>query len=210
MQTIDTVIFDKSGVLIDDFDAVMHAVKEVCLNHGINPPSSAQYRKDSVLGFREAWNKWGFSHISLSNIAGELAQSWSPDVPQHLKEGARETLRYLQETNCGIYLVSSHPHALLIEELDKFGIFDFFTQVIGSALDKTPVIRKLLTEFSLNPSRTAYIGDMTTDIRHARKAGVISVACFGGYHEREHLLNENPDIAVDGVYDLITHLHNAA
>jgi len=56
---------------------------------------------------------------------------------------------------------------------------------------------------NVEPERCAYVGDSPFDIRAAKAAGMYAVAVtWGGIHDREKLLAEEPDAIVDDAEDL--------
>ena len=50
------------------------------------------------------------------------------------------------------------------------------------------------------PETSIYIGDMTHDIRAAKKAGVIPIALSRGYHTVEILEAENPYVIWENLH----------
>lgn len=47
-----------------------------------------------------------------------------------------------------------------------------------------------------------YIGDTIYDIQAAKKANVFSIAITAGYHLKERLQKENPDLIVESLKEL--------
>jgi len=108
--------------------------------------------------------------------------------------GVLETLEQLRDLRLGV--LSTHPQVNLRDEMQRYGIDDFFEFAIGGVIDKAQGLAGICERFGFNRYRTLYVGDMVYDVRAAKAAGLTSVAVSSryAYHTRERLEAENPDI----------------
>lgn len=104
-----------------------------------------------------------------------------------------------------IVVVSSHPEAHLRSEAQEYGLANHITRFVGDATNKAVEIIRALGDTHTR-SRVIYLGDTVFDVRAAKRAGVLSVGVATGYHSRDRLVAEEPDVVVDSLVDLLTYL----
>ncbi|HWO07517.1 MAG TPA: HAD hydrolase-like protein [Candidatus Paceibacterota bacterium] len=105
-----------------------------------------------------------------------------------------------------VVIISSHPQTFLERESLGYDLNGHIHQLCGSVCDKAGIITQMCTDYGLAPSYAVYVGDMISDVRAAKHAGVCMAAITTGYHSREQLTAENPDIVVDSLTELLKHL----
>ncbi len=196
-----TIISDYSGVLSNDAPPVYEANMRLLEDCGKARISFEEWKRltgSTPAGFlkncgidadeRETYKKY---KIYFNEIAGNGKR---PEIIP----GVLETLKKLRGLRLAV--LSSHPEPNLREEMQRYGIENFFEFVIGSVIDKAGGLAGICERFTLNRYRTLYLGDTVYDVRAAKEAGVTSVAVSSGYayHARERLDAENPDIILGG------------
>src|SRR5690606_15595153 len=82
------------------------------------------------------------------------------------------------------------------KQLLDLGLEDYFEATYAGVLDKRERILELLEAHHLDPSETAFVGDMTHDIETARYGGLTSVAVLTGYTHAGPLAAARPDLTV--------------
>jgi len=117
--------------------------------------------------------------------------------------GMRELLERLHDCGCRLGLVTGKTATTAGISLDYFGISDLFSGVRGGSMEgvvKAEAIDSLLTEWGLDASAVAYVGDTPGDVRESRRAGVPAVAAaWSDFADREGLEAEGPDAIFDSV-----------
>lgn len=68
----------------------------------------------------------------------------------------------------------------------------FFEEIYAGVIDKRDRIGDILTRHDLDPSRTAFVGDMVHDIDTAHHGGIASVAVTTGYDPQVRLEKAEP------------------
>ncbi len=189
MNKIRMVLFDLNGTIFDDTQIWLASVKSVFNNFGLEPPSITDffqslekdymsvYRKYGITATREETNQiYCQTYIQLiddtklnPNVLETIAK-----IPSWIKRG----------------IVTSQPENLVAPLLEKFGLLPLFSLVIPHVLDKSTCINQILSRHRLNPLGCIYVGDAPSDIKHAKKSGVRSVAF------------RNPFIPIDLIEDL--------
>ncbi len=80
-----------------------------------------------------------------------------------------------------------HPQTNLEKELRHHKISKYFIVAKGSVYDKENEIKNLLKNFSFDKEETAYVGDMSYDIKVGKKVGVKTIAVCWGYENEKKL-----------------------
>jgi phosphoglycolate phosphatase len=197
------LLFDWSGTLSNDLKPVHLANCKLLEHYGFAPITFSEWRNLCCGNATDFALRYGISDeptsiqktfVSLFNevVLGDGVEPFP-------YEGIRETLSKLKEQGHIMALVSSHPQEALEREAKAYGVDQFFTKIVGSVMDKTIVIRELHKEFGIALELIVYIGDTIQDMRAAKRARVRSVAVYTGYHTREILLQEQPDLLLEHV-----------
>ncbi len=96
------------------------------------------------------------------------------------------------------------PKASIIEELESFGLAEFFTYVV-TALDthrpkpSPEALIKAVKTLDINVCDCVIVGDSVVDIRAGKASGAVTVAVLSGLFSREELAKENPDFIIKDV-----------
>jgi phosphoglycolate phosphatase len=113
-------------------------------------------------------------------------------------------LKPLKEIKARKIILSNSPKFIVNHLLkDKVKIFD---KVYGSEdfSDKAKFIMELLKKYKLNKKEVWYIGDISQDVRVARKAGCRSVIISHkfSWNSLKEIMKEEPDILIRSFKDL--------
>jgi phosphoglycolate phosphatase-like HAD superfamily hydrolase len=77
------------------------------------------------------------------------------------------------------------------------GLLVYFNNVVGGVEDKAEALRALLKRHNLASAQAAYVGDQDSDMRFARRAGVLAIGYTGGIHPPARLQNAGAQVLVD-------------
>jgi len=193
-HAIDTVFFDLDGTLTDPKIGItgsiqyalgklgLHVPTQDELTWCIGPPLRASFvallggEKDADRGvelYRERFGTIGlFENTLYPGIADTLTAVTAP--------GRR------------LFVATSKPHVFADRIIDHFGLRKYFTRVFGSELDgtrvdKSDLLRYALDEASVDPARAIMIGDRKHDIIGAANNGIPAIGVLYGYGDREEL-----------------------
>jgi len=117
---------------------------------------------------------------------------------------ALDFIEHIAPKRC-VVVVSTHPQANLEAEALEYGLNGHIHAFFGSVKRKADVLMWLAAEHGLDPGDIAFIGDMIFDIRAAKEVGVFSIGVASGYHSRDVLAAEKPDLLVDSLSELQMH-----
>jgi phosphoglycolate phosphatase len=202
--SFDLAIFDYDGVLVDSLEEALSVGCEYCrsVNHDRLPT-------EAIIGSLEKMTYFDLARaIGLSEKGAERyslytfdrfrtmgsAMAFFPEIEMLLRNMATRD----------VAIVSGNDREVISAKLFFHSLKDTIPCILGALEpgDKTEKIGQACRFFGVAPGRACMIGDSTSDIRHARQAGVRSIAVTWGWQSREKLVGENPDFVVDNVRDL--------
>ncbi|MBT4540021.1 HAD-IA family hydrolase [Candidatus Woesearchaeota archaeon] len=196
------VIFDYDGVLIDTFPLTCEIydqyLQEFNLDHNL---SHDDYRELFESDWRQNLAKLGIkSEEDIQKCVNIYQKIFSEDINKiKLFPGIKEVLLKLKQDNYKIAIVSNNLNAVMKPQLDRFGITNFFDDIVDASHSLKPDpagIFKLLAQYNLKPGEAVLIGDMTADIEAAKNAKLKkAIAVSWGYHHPSQL--KNADIIIN-------------
>ena len=212
MQRINTLIFDVSGVLVNDLPAVFRANREAYLIHGYDPPQTIEeFREKFTFPIREFHKGNGVPEEMIDEVERTYTEKFPlyKDLVQPFSE-VKEALSEISQKGIKLGIYSHMPGEVLRELLEKYGIIMYFETIIGrdDCGKKKPSPEPLLTALSrldATPETAAYIGDMEEDMMMGKNAGVSVIAMDrrGAYQSITRLKSHNPDYIINSLYDLL-------
>lgn len=204
-KNIELVIFDWSGVISDDRKLVYETDMVILRNCKKPELDFEQWLSHSAVSAQEFLASQG-----VSGNLDELADLYEKNLNKMIESGlitevypdAQDVLQYLKEKGKKISVLSCHPTDNLKREADHYNLISFCDLIRGSSKDKAKDLQNICRELGVKPKHTLFIGDTVCDIRIAKKVGVNSSGICHGYHSKEMLMNENPDLLLDCLSDL--------
>lgn len=167
-----TVIWDWNGTLADDADASLLAVNDILAKRDMPPITMAQYYEyidTPISRFYE--HLFDLNEVPMSVISVEFAEGYARHF-HGLHPGARELLQKLKDAGVDQIILSSNHLESTEAQLRRFGIRDYFSQVLGAAdrLASGKVQRGLdwLAEQTVGPEDMVLIGDTLHDYDTAK------------------------------------------
>ncbi len=193
---IETIIFDWSGVLSNDWEAGFKTENDVLEIRGHRRISKKEYKESFELPWTNFYKKLGMK----VDIEEEYAL-WEKIFPKYARglkplPGAKKTLQWLKKKGIKAIVFSSHNKNLLLKEIKQFGFEGLIKEVEASNSDKREKIHELIEQHKIETEKTVYAGDMCHDIETARLAGIKSVAVLSRYETREKIEKEKPDYLI--------------
>ncbi len=190
------LIFDWSGTLVDDLGPVIEATNAVLVPYGIPAFDRETFRRAFRLPYREFYHDL-LPHIPLDELEARFRPAFDAAItPVTILPHAREKLDWCRALGIRTFVCTSMDAIAFQRQLEDLDLAGHFEATYASVLDKREVIHQILATHKLDPTETAFIGDMTHDIDTARHGGVASIAVLTGYQHAEVLATARPDVTV--------------
>ncbi|MFL1875631.1 HAD-IA family hydrolase [Hansschlegelia beijingensis] len=208
------VIFDVDGTLLDSQHAIVAAMAEAYLQHGLPAPTREAVRAIVGLSVAEAVAELSAeaSDHPLQDIGEAFKRSFmesrrsSPDG-MALYPGALEIIGALaarQDVLLG--LATGNSRRGVAHFLERFGLEDRF--VTRQTADDAPskphpaMVLQAVAEAGVAAECAVMIGDTTFDMEMARAAGARAIGVAWGYHPRERLLAAGAETILESFEEL--------
>lgn len=211
MISIDALLFDLDGTLVDSRTAIVDAV-----NHALNAVGIAERSAHEIT----AYIGGGVDTLLRRSLGLEnehlLAQTVIP-FNRHFAESstattvlyqhAREVLEHFIKAGKQLFVVTNRRRAVAEKTLTDFNIREYFTDVIGAdevhcAKPAACPIKKVLNRYELAPTKTIMIGDMDVDVLAGKGAGVVTCGALYGIGKKDDILQAHPDLVINQIAEL--------
>ncbi|MEM1084661.1 MAG: HAD hydrolase-like protein [Verrucomicrobiota bacterium] len=200
------LIFDWSGTLVDDLGPVIEATNHVLGVYGKEPLDREGFRKAFRLPYREFYEEV-LPGVGLDELEKHFRASfYASKAPVTVLPHAREKLEWCRRHGIRTFVLTSMDETAFHQQLEDFGLGDYFEATYSGVLDKREVILELVERHQLDPAESAFVGDMTHDIDTAHHANLTSVAVLTGYTHPGPLSEARPHLTVadlDGLRKLM-------
>jgi phosphoglycolate phosphatase len=204
LSMVSNFIFDWSGTLSDDFDMVWRATAEVVRElDGGHELSEEEYREHFELPYMNFYKNYGLACTKqqvdeLFFSAVEKNGIFPCPLPF-----SRELLHGLQQSGKKSFLFSAHPVHLVEREVAAYGFSGLFTGIVAGVENKVVSLKEFVLVHHLDPTTTAYVGDLVHDVQAAKAASLKSVAVLSRYQNKDKLLASQPDYVMQTLNDLL-------
>ncbi len=194
---IRNVIFDWSGTLVDDLEAVIEATNHVFVRSGREPWTRETFRTEFSLPFT------GFYKRFLPDVPLSKLEEWFHERFGEVQElvqpigHAREFLEFCEQQGFRTFVLSTVRADYFHRQARAVG-FDRYLQIPYLGVwDKREKIRELIANHGLELSETVFVGDMEHDVITAKFGGISSCAVLTGYNRLDQLRAAQPDWIVE-------------
>jgi phosphoglycolate phosphatase len=193
--SIDTVFFDLDGTLTDPKIGITASIQYALAKFDIPVPTQDEL----------TWCIGPPLHASLKALLGTSDADADRAVGFYrerfgevglfentLYDGIENVLTAVAANGRRLFVATSKPHVFADRIIDHFGLRRHFGRVFGSELDgtrvqKTDLLRYALDETATDPQRAIMIGDRKHDMIGAANNGIGTVGVLYGYGSREEL-----------------------
>lgn len=207
LKNKNVFIFDWSGTLSDDRVPVQTAFNRVAIELGLKPTKNLNaWLKKTIKPIEVDYSNQLLSKLSPAEIRTLYSQHFTivsrEGINPTMYNDVIKILDFLKNNQKKLFVLSSHPHKNLLKEARGYKIEKYFDKITGGIFNKTKGLLETYDEMNINVNETVYIGDMIGDIRAAKETKTTSIALTRGYHSKEILLLENPDILINNLSEL--------
>jgi HAD superfamily hydrolase (TIGR01509 family) len=199
------VVFDWSGVISDDKRAVYEANMAVLRKFGKPILTFDKWLQESMLDAAELFWKYEVkgTRENLNELyRQELSKVHAKGIIPVVYSDVKDTLEYLNEKKIQLAVVSSHPKENLLKEIKTYGLEKYLPLLIVGSKDKVADLQQIANKLGVEFANCLYIDDTIWGLRAAKKSGFKAAGILTGYHSRERLTAEKPDLILEKLSDL--------
>ena len=215
-ENIKLFVFDWSGTLFNDINAVLEANNIMLVKRGLPELDYAEWRQSKCANLYDFGYKYGLlvrqdtpNTENENRLFTEFTESYCK-AKQTVNEGdayygAPELIRELHDRKYKVCIVSSAPEKGLMSDIETSKAFDLsmFHMIIAGTHKKAEALTKVSSFFNIDPKNSLYIGDCMQDVQAARQAKYgVCMAVSQGYQTEEQLLSVNPDILIQAIWEM--------
>lgn len=199
------ILFDWNGTLINDAEIWHKSISKIFESCGLEPIPLREYVKKWT-GLGDYVHVYRSCGINLSQK--QLDEIYLAEYQKHLDEialspNARKTLIELKDRKIELGIVTAQLRAIFEPIFDRLSLKEHFSEVVVEAWKKNSVISRLCYIKKIPKQNCYYVGDMPSDIRHAKEAGVKSIAYLTGHVPEDLLSDQKPNFLISNLLDLI-------
>ena len=210
MKRPSHILWDFNGTILDDVQIGVDSINLLLHGNGIDKTLDAESYKE-VFGFpvKDYYERVGFdfSKKSFDVLAYEWIDLYNSMVGEAtLCPNTVKALEYVKAGGVRQLILTASKVSMVEEQLDKFGIGDYFETIIGQdnikAYGKTESARMWFD--MAKPDRAVLIGDTPHDAETAAALGIECVLVSCG-HQSERRLSEYAKVFADP-YEAVRYL----
>ncbi|HLX10838.1 MAG TPA: HAD-IA family hydrolase [Thermoanaerobaculia bacterium] len=209
-STIELLIFDWDGTLMDSVGPIVACTQAVIGELGLGSPAEATIRGTVGLGLRETIDLLvpGCDDQLYERVRACYRRHWVEtyrDLPL-LFPGVTAMLGELARAGYLLAVATGKSRRGLDFALDQTGLRGHFqaTRTADEAISKPHprMLLDILDQLGVRPHAALMVGDSIYDLQMAANAGSEAVAILSGAHGREELAAHDPRAVLDRVAEL--------
>ena len=207
------VLFDFDGTIADSTQCIVSAVQDTFRHYELPVPSApdiTHYIGIPLIDFFPHLGGDEYAALDPHDVIAHYRGLYETLAPDHtyMFDGMREILDALRSQETKIAVVSSKIKPVLEFSYDILGIADYFDCTIGfdcvtNGKPHPETAHAALASLELEAANDIIvIGDATGDIEMGKAAGLPTCAVTWGAHDKDALLQSQPDFITHQVSEL--------
>jgi phosphoglycolate phosphatase len=205
-MTLNTLIFDFDGTLVNSLDATLRVANQLAPEFGYRPAQPHEIEALRGSSYRDIASELGIAWHKIPLIAARIRKELRSSVSSMPTfEGLPHVLAELHRRGIKLGILTSNERNNVERFLAARGLdyFDFITES-ASVWGKERRLRSLLKKMGLKHDHVAYVGDEVRDIEATKPIGMRMIAVGWGYTAQSRLAAHQPDHLLNAPEELLT------
>jgi imidazole glycerol phosphate synthase glutamine amidotransferase subunit len=180
-ETVEAILFDMDGVLIDSYEAWFRVFNETMKRYGQKEVAKGEFNKKAWAQDIGTVSDRFFPGEPVSEVA-QFYFSTFPSFSRYVKSlpNVKETLAKLRDTGIKLGVITNTFRSLAKKLLEGAGLLDYFDVVIGGddvkkGKPEPDGILMACETLGVDPYSSIFVGDTIFDIKAGKKAGCKTV-----------------------------------
>ncbi len=199
LDKITHIIWDWNGTIIDDVALCVDIMNHLLKDHNLPAIGLKTYRNIFKFPVKEYYSKVGFdfNKVSFDEIGQRFIEMYNQRIEEiKLQPGVIDLLSRLEEEGKTQILISARRADSLKLDVERFGLTDYFTQIIGLdddlARGKDHLVEQFFKQNGINPQNVLFIGDTEHDLDIAKSLGAHFFMVSNGHNSAWRLMARTP------------------
>ncbi|MBD3208775.1 MAG: HAD hydrolase-like protein [Candidatus Nealsonbacteria bacterium] len=201
---IKNIIFDWSGVIIDDLLTVYQAAMMNFEKLGEEKISLEEFKRGWEQPYMVFYSKY-IPEITKEEQDVLYKESYKEAVlkyPFKPYPRIKDTLEKFKKAGFNMVILSSNHSEYLLSEIEEFDLDGFFSEVNGGVHDKFKAVAEMIKRNGFREKETLFVGDTTHEVEAGKSAGIKTASVTWGYHDENRLKSASPDFIIHNLKDL--------
>jgi phosphoglycolate phosphatase len=213
---IKAIIFDLDGTLIDSIPDIADAANQLMRNYNFPVHDISSYTE---------WIGHGALRLIERAVPGNQSEAFHRELLKEYLEiyngnctsktrlypGIDKILRYLNEHNISISILTNKPHAITLNVYKYYLSIWKFEFVLGQS-DEYPkkpnpaAALDMAAKLNSDPGEILFIGDSDTDIKTAVNAGMVPLGVTWGYGTESSMVHAGATYMMKNVEEVLNYV----
>ena len=207
MESIDTILFDWDGTLVDSAQFAFDAFRKTLGDFGISL-DTGRYEEIYSPNWYSMYESMQLPREQWQEADDLWIRYYGTGIP-NLVPGGLQVLRELSARGYCLGIVTSGSRDRVWRELNALGLTGIFRIVMCSddVVHKKPHpegLEKAMEWMKKRPEACCYIGDSPDDMEMGRRAHVCTIGILSGYPSSRKLQSARPDFCFQSIDQLLT------
>jgi beta-phosphoglucomutase-like phosphatase (HAD superfamily) len=210
MRSVDTILFDWDGTLLDSEPLAFRAFQKTFLELGI-PLERELYERIYSPNWYGMYQQLGLPEARWQDADDLWIRNYG-HATAPLVHGGREAVCEFKARGFCLGIVTSGSRERVRREVKHAGLEGIFKALVCNedVVNKKPHPEGLeiaMRQINTRPDRCSYVGDSPVDVEMGKRAGMQTIGIIGRYPSSRDLPKANPDFCFDSIEKLLIHFH---